>query len=55
MEQCKKATTSTSTNCYMDVDVVGIAIDQSKYRGLIGSLLYLIASRPNIMFVVYLL
>jgi len=29
-------------------------VDQSKYRGLIGSLLYLIASRPGIMFVVCL-
>jgi len=29
-------------------------VDQTKYRGLIGSLLYLTASRPNIMFVVCL-
>ena len=29
-------------------------MDQTKYRGLIGSLLYLTASRPNIMFSVCL-
>jgi len=54
MEQCKEATTPMSTSCYMDVDAVGIVVDQTKYRGLIGSLLYLTASRPNIMFVVCL-
>jgi len=29
-------------------------VDQTKYRGLIGSLLYLTTSRPDIMFVVCL-
>jgi len=29
-------------------------VDKTKYRGLIGSLLYLTASRPDIMFVVYM-
>jgi len=38
----------------MDVDVAGKGVDQTKYRGLIGSLLYLTASRPDIMFVVCL-
>ena len=38
----------------MDVVVVGKGADQTKYRGLIGSLLYFIASRPDIMFVVCL-
>ena len=36
----------------MDVDAAGKGVDQTKYRGCIGSLLYLIASRPNIMFAV---
>jgi len=38
----------------MDVDVARKGVDQTKYRGLIGSLLYLTASRPDIMFVVCL-
>ena len=38
----------------MDANVAGVVVDQTKYRGLIGSLLYLTASRPDIMFVVCL-
>jgi len=38
----------------MDADVAGKGVDQTKYRGLFGSLLYLTTSRPNIMFVVCL-
>ena len=38
----------------MDADVVGKGVDQTKYRGLIVSLLYLTTSRLNIMFVVCL-
>ncbi|XP_068498213.1 secreted RxLR effector protein 161-like [Phaseolus vulgaris] len=54
MESCKEASTPMPSSCYMDVDVAGKEVDQTKYRGLIGSLLYLIASRPDIMFVVCL-
>ena len=42
------------SSCYMDEDATGKGIDQTKYRGLIGSLLYLTASRPYIMFAVCL-
>jgi len=38
----------------MDADVAGKSVDQTKYRGLIGSLLYLTASRSDIMFFVCL-
>jgi len=38
----------------MDANVAGKGVDQTKYRGLIGSLLYLTTSRLNIMFVVCL-
>jgi len=51
MEKCKVATTSMSTRCYMGADEAGTAVDQTKYRGLICSLLYLTTSRPDIMFV----
>jgi len=54
MESCKEASTPMPSSCYMDADVAGKGVDQTKYRGLIDSLLYLTASRPDIMFVVYL-
>jgi len=54
MEKCKKATTPLSTSCYMDADATGTTVVQAKYRGLIGSLLYLTANRPDIMFTVCL-
>jgi len=38
----------------LDKDELGKAIDNKLYGSMIGSLLYLIASRPNIMSSVYL-
>ncbi|KAK6122107.1 hypothetical protein DH2020_044148 [Rehmannia glutinosa] len=40
-----------NTSVKMDMDADGKAIDQTRYRALIGSLLYLTASRPDITFV----
>jgi len=54
MESCKEASTPMPSSCYMDDDTAGKSVDQTKYRGLIGSLLYLTASRPDIMFAVCL-
>jgi len=54
MESCKEASTPMPSSCYMDADTAGKSIDQTKYRGLIGSLLYITASRPDIMFAVCL-
>jgi len=50
MEDCREAATPIATNCLMDADEAGNQVDSTKYRGLIGSLLYLTASRPNIQF-----
>jgi len=50
MEDCKEATTLIVTNCLMDANEAGQPVDSTKFRGLIGSLLYLTASRPNIQF-----
>jgi len=50
MESCKESVTPMETNCYLDSDDKGANVDQTKFRGLIGSLLYLTASRPDIMF-----
>jgi hypothetical protein len=42
------------TNGHLDLDERGNPVDQTLYRSMIGSLLYLTASRPNIMFSVYM-
>ena len=52
MDKCKPINTPFSTSCHLDHDEVGIPVDETKYRGLIGSLLYLTTSRPDIMFAV---
>ena len=52
MDKCKPISTPFSTSCHLDYDEARIAVDETKYRGLIGSLLYLTASRPDIMFAV---
>ena len=46
--------TPMSSSGKLDQDEEGISVDQKLYRGMIGSLLYLTASRPDIMFSVCL-
>ena len=43
-----------TTLTYLDLDEKGKSVDESRYRGMIGSLLYLTASRPDIMLSIYL-
>ena len=50
MDSCKESSTPMATSNYLDADESGKPFDSTKYRGLIGSLLYLTASRPDIMF-----
>src|SRR6185436_7875221 len=38
----------------LDEDTEGVAVDQKEYRSMIGSLLYLTATRPDIQFAVCL-
>ena len=38
-----------ATSTYLDLDEKGKTVDESKYRGKIGSFLYLTVSRPDIM------
>ncbi|WVZ58409.1 hypothetical protein U9M48_008685 [Paspalum notatum var. saurae] len=54
MDDCKPIDTPMSTNTKLDIDESGIKVDQTLYRSMIGSLLYLCASRPDIMFSVCL-
>ena len=43
-----------ATNANLDLDKDGKPISEKLYRGMIGSLLYLTPSRPNIIFSVCL-
>ncbi|WVZ97412.1 hypothetical protein U9M48_042952 [Paspalum notatum var. saurae] len=54
MGDCKPMTTPMSTNTALDADEDGEAVDQKEFRGMIGSLLYLTATRPDIQFAVWL-
>nr|KYP69248.1 hypothetical protein KK1_008436 [Cajanus cajan] len=54
MDGCKEAATPISTSCNLFLDEKGTAADNSKFIGIIRSLLYLTVSRPDIMFVVCL-
>jgi hypothetical protein len=49
MKDGKPIKTPMGTNGHLDLDMGGKSIDQKVYRSMIGSLLYLCASRPNIM------
>ena len=50
MDECKPIKTPMPSNGHLDLDDGGKMVDQTLYRSKIGSLLYLTASRPNIMF-----
>jgi hypothetical protein len=49
MKDAKPAKTSMGTDGHLDLNKGGKSVDQKAYRSMIGSLLYLCASRPDIM------
>jgi hypothetical protein len=49
MKDTKPAKTPMGTDEHLDLNKEGKSVDQKAYRSMIGSLLYLCASRPNIM------
>jgi hypothetical protein len=49
MKDAKPIKTPMGTNGHLDLDKEGKSVDQKVYRSMIGSLLYLCASRPDIM------
>lgn len=49
MQNCKEAATPMATSTYLDKDEKGKSVDESRYRSMISSLLYLTTSRPDIM------
>jgi hypothetical protein len=49
MDKAKPIKTSMGTNGHLDLDMGSKSVDQKVYRFMIGSLLYLCSSRPDIM------
>jgi hypothetical protein len=49
MKDGKPIKTPMRTNGHIDLDTGGTSVDQKVYRSMIGYLLYLCASRPDIM------
>jgi hypothetical protein len=49
MDKTKPIKTPMGTNVHLDLDMGGKLVDEKIYHFMIGSLLYLCASRPNIM------
>jgi len=50
LEDCKEMNTPMHPTCNLRIEDNGTKVDQKLYRGMIGSLLYLSASRPDILF-----
>jgi hypothetical protein len=50
MDDCKPIKTLMSSNRHLDLDEGGKPVNQTLYRSMIGSLLYLTVSRSDIMF-----
>ena len=50
LEDSKPYGTPMSSTCKLDKDVKGKKVDQKHYRGMIGSLLYLTANSPDIIY-----
>ena len=54
LEEVKTKNTPMGSSIQLDMDEKGKPVDQTKYGGMTGSLLYLRASRPDIMYSVCL-
>jgi hypothetical protein len=54
MVKLKPVSTLMSMTTALDLDEIGDAVDQKEYKSMIGSLLYLTMTRPDIQFVVCL-
>ena len=50
MEDAKQIDTPLATGTKLDLEVICSILEQKLYRGMIGSLLYLTSSRPDIVF-----
>ena len=50
LDSKKHTSTPMSSSARLSCDAAGVELDPTLYRSMISSLLYLIASRPNITF-----
>jgi hypothetical protein len=50
LQDAKQMSTPMDTNDQLSVDASGNMVDQKQYRSMIGCLLYVTASRPDVMF-----
>ncbi|GJU88655.1 retrovirus-related pol polyprotein from transposon TNT 1-94 [Tanacetum coccineum] len=53
METCDPVDTPMVEKSKLDKDIQGKAIDLTHYRGMVGTLMYLTSSRPDLVYVVY--
>ncbi|GKB42646.1 copia-type pol polyprotein, partial [Tanacetum coccineum] len=49
MDKCDSIGTPMATKPKLDADLSGTPVDQTKYRSMIGSLMYLTSSRPDLV------
>eukprot|EP00253_Pinus_taeda_P026093 PITA_26093 len=49
MEKCKPVSTPMVTSCKLSIDDISKDADQRMYRSMIGNLLYVTSSRPDVM------
>nr|GFA92830.1 retrovirus-related Pol polyprotein from transposon TNT 1-94 [Tanacetum cinerariifolium] len=52
MDSCDSVDTPIVDRLRLDEDISGILVDQTRFRSMVGSLMYLTASRPDLVFVV---
>nr|GEV89781.1 integrase, catalytic region, zinc finger, CCHC-type, peptidase aspartic, catalytic [Tanacetum cinerariifolium] len=52
MDSCDPADTPMVDRLKLDKDPLGIPVNQTRFHSMVGSLIYLIASRPDLVFVV---
>ncbi|GJT41868.1 retrovirus-related pol polyprotein from transposon TNT 1-94 [Tanacetum coccineum] len=54
MDSCDPIDTPMVDRLKLDEDPLGIPVDQTRFRSMVGSLMYLTASRPDLVFTVYM-
>ncbi|GJV00164.1 retrovirus-related pol polyprotein from transposon TNT 1-94 [Tanacetum coccineum] len=53
MESCDPVDTPMVEKSKLDEDTQGKAVDPTHYRGMVGTLMYLISSRPDLVYAIY--